>query len=82
MAIGSALWYAGVSKAPGVTASAFMGVMPVSAVVLSYLLLGESFEWIHLIGMTAVLAGRRRCAGRTEAGAATKANLAQQSQAT
>lgn len=57
MAIGSVLWYSGVAKAPGITASAFMGVMPVSAILLSYLLLGESFEWIHLVGMTAVLAG-------------------------
>lgn len=57
MAIGSALWYAGVAKAPGITASAFVGVMPVSAILLSYLLLGEAFEWIHLIGMIAVLLG-------------------------
>lgn len=57
MALGSALWYAGVAKAPGLTASAMMGVMPVSALVLSYVLLGESFEWIHLVGMIAVLFG-------------------------
>lgn len=57
MAIGSALWYEGVAKAPGLAASAFMGVMPVSALVLSYLLLGESFEWTHLVGMIAVLGG-------------------------
>lgn len=33
-----------------------MGVMPVSALLLSYLLLGESFELIHAVGMLAVLA--------------------------
>ncbi len=57
MAIGSVLWYSGVARAPGITASAFMGVMPVSALLLSYLLLGEAFEWIHLVGMAAVLLG-------------------------
>jgi drug/metabolite transporter (DMT)-like permease len=31
--------------------------MPVSALLLSYLLLGESFEAIHAVGMAAVLAG-------------------------
>lgn len=55
MAIGSLLWYRGMTGASGTTASAFMGVMPVSAVGLSYLLLGESFEWIHLVGLIAVL---------------------------
>lgn len=34
-----------------------MGVMPVSALLLSYLLLGESFEPIHAVGIAAVLAG-------------------------
>lgn len=57
MALGSLLWYQGVQRVSGTTASAFMGVMPVSALVLSYILLGESFEWIHLVGMAAVLAG-------------------------
>lgn len=57
MALGSVLWYAGVAKVPGTTASAFMGVMPVSALLLSYLLLGEAFEWIHVVGIVAVLLG-------------------------
>lgn len=34
-----------------------MGVMPVSALVLSYILLGEAFQWIHLVGSGVVLAG-------------------------
>ena len=57
MALGSVLWYLGVQQVSGTTASAFMGVMPVSALLLSYLLLGESFEPIHAVGMAAVLGG-------------------------
>jgi drug/metabolite transporter (DMT)-like permease len=34
-----------------------MGVMPVSALVLSYVLLGEAFEWVHLLGFGVVFAG-------------------------
>ena len=55
MGIGSLLWYSGVSRVSGATASAFMGVMPLSALLLSYLLLGESFEPVHLVGLIAVL---------------------------
>jgi drug/metabolite transporter (DMT)-like permease len=31
--------------------------MPVSALVLSYVLLGEPFEWLQLVGFTVVFAG-------------------------
>jgi drug/metabolite transporter (DMT)-like permease len=41
----------------GSIAAAFMGLMPVSALVLSYLLLGESFRWAHLAGFGVVFAG-------------------------
>lgn len=57
MGIGSLLWYQGVSRVSGATASAFMGVMPISAIALSYLLLGDSFVPLHAVGMAAVLAG-------------------------
>jgi drug/metabolite transporter (DMT)-like permease len=57
MALGSVLWFMGNRKVSGTTASVFMGVMPVSALVLSYVLLDEPFEWIHLVGMATVLAG-------------------------
>ena len=57
LALGSWLWYAGVQKAEGSTAAAFMGVMPVSALVLSYMLLGEAFRWVHLAGFAVVFAG-------------------------
>lgn len=57
MALGSVLWFMGNRNVSGTTASVFMGVMPVSALVLSYVLLDEPFEWIHLVGMATVLAG-------------------------
>jgi drug/metabolite transporter (DMT)-like permease len=57
MALGSWLWFWGMSRVPAGTAAPFMGVMPVSALVLSYLLLGEPFQWIHAMGMAIVLAG-------------------------
>ena len=33
---------------PVITAGVFTGVLPVSAVLLSYAILGESFRWPHL----------------------------------
>lgn len=57
MGLGSILWYRGVSKVSGSVAAGFMGVMPVSALVLSYVLLGEPFEWVQLIGFAVVFAG-------------------------
>lgn len=44
------LWFRGVTEVSGATASIFTAVMPVSAVVLSYLFLGEQFRWSHLVG--------------------------------
>lgn len=57
LALGSVLWYRGVAKVSGSTAAGFMGVMPVSALVLSYVLLGEPFRWIHIAGFAAVFTG-------------------------
>lgn len=57
MGLGSVLWYKGVKEVDGSIAAAFMGVMPVSALVLSYWLLGESFQWIHMLGFAMVFAG-------------------------
>jgi len=34
-----------------------MSVMPVSALLLSYLLLGEQFRWLHLAGFAFVFSG-------------------------
>lgn len=53
---GSALWYSGISRAEGTTAAGFMAVMPLSALVLSYVLLGEPFRPIHALGIGLVLA--------------------------
>lgn len=57
MGLGSLLWYQGVKQVSATTASAFMGVMPVSAVLLSYLLLDESFDPAQPVGLVVVLAG-------------------------
>jgi drug/metabolite transporter (DMT)-like permease len=56
MAVGSLLWFAGMARASATTSSAFMGLMPVSALVLSYVLLNERFRVVHLAGMALVLA--------------------------
>ncbi len=57
LALGTWLWYSGVKDAPGSVAAGFMGVMPVSAFVLSYVLLGEEFHVRHLVGFAIVAAG-------------------------
>jgi drug/metabolite transporter (DMT)-like permease len=57
LAAGTWCWYSGIAKTEGSIAAAFMGLMPVSALVLSYLLLGERFQWLHLAGFAVVFAG-------------------------
>lgn len=54
---GSVVWYAGVGRAAGSTAAGFMGVMPLSALVLSYVLLGEPVLVAHLVGFAVVFLG-------------------------
>jgi drug/metabolite transporter (DMT)-like permease len=49
------LWYRGVSRVPASTAGVFTGVQPVSAVVLSILLLNEPAFWSYGVGILAVL---------------------------
>jgi drug/metabolite transporter (DMT)-like permease len=56
-ALGSWLWFEGMKRTTPARASAFMAVMPVSALVLSYVLLGEAFRWGQVAGMGLVLAG-------------------------
>lgn len=51
------LWYNGARVAPGALTAGAMAVMPISALVLSYVLLGETFRWAHLIGFGLVFAG-------------------------
>lgn len=57
MGLGSLLWYSGLAKVSGSTAAGFMGIMPLSALILSYLLLKEPFQILHLVGFGAVFAG-------------------------
>lgn len=57
MALGSVLWYSGVERVPGHVAAGFMAVMPLSALLLSYLLLAEAFQWVHLVGFGLALGG-------------------------
>lgn len=57
LALGSWLWYSGIQHTEGTVAAAFMGLMPASALGLSYLLLDQPFRWIHPIGFIAVFAG-------------------------
>lgn len=49
------LWYQAMPKVPASTAGVFVGLAPVSAVVLSYILLKEPFIWSHPLGMLCVL---------------------------
>lgn len=57
--VGFILWFQGVMKVPASTAAVFTGIMPVSAVLLSYLILQEPFAWSHVWGGLCVLAGLR-----------------------
>jgi drug/metabolite transporter (DMT)-like permease len=50
LSLGTWLWYMSISQTEGSIAAAFMGLMPVSALVLSYILLGEPFRWMHMLG--------------------------------
>jgi drug/metabolite transporter (DMT)-like permease len=50
------LWYDALRWVPASTAGVFTGVMPVSAVALSAVVLGESLSAAHLTGMVCVLA--------------------------
>jgi drug/metabolite transporter (DMT)-like permease len=57
LALGSWLWYSGVARARGAVAAGFMGLMPASALGLSYVLLDEPFRWVHPLGFATVFAG-------------------------
>lgn len=53
--IGFALWYYGVSAVSTSTSASFTGIIAVSSLVLSSLLLHEPMGWNHLIGMGIVI---------------------------
>lgn len=50
-------WFAGITQVPVSTAGVFTAIMPVSAVVLSALVLGEPIGWPQLAGCGCVLMG-------------------------
>ncbi|MGE4292114.1 MAG: DMT family transporter [Desulfovibrio sp.] len=50
------LWFRGVVRVSGGVAGVFTGLMPLTAVSLSFLLLGESITWAQLAGCGLVLA--------------------------
>lgn len=56
-AVSFPLWYGGVAKVPASTSGVFTGVLPVSAVILSYAVLHEPFLWSHFAGVLCVLVG-------------------------
>jgi drug/metabolite transporter (DMT)-like permease len=61
------LWARGVARVPASTAAVFTGVLPISAVTLSYLVLGEPIRPSHLMGAACVVAGIVLVARETEA---------------
>lgn len=56
-ASGALLWYSGLRRVPASEAAGFMAIGPVVAVVLSYVLLGDSFYWIQAVGFLLALSG-------------------------
>lgn len=50
-------WFAGITKVPPSTAGVFTAIMPVSALALSALVLGEPIGWQQLTGCGCVLGG-------------------------
>ena len=65
-ALGVLLMHAGIKQVPNSSASVFTALMPVSGVVLSVLLLNESFQWYHLLGMVLVMMGMGLIVGEKE----------------
>jgi drug/metabolite transporter (DMT)-like permease len=51
------LWARGLAVVPASTAAVFTAVLPMSAVGLSYALLGEPFQWAHVVGGACVIGG-------------------------
>lgn len=54
--IGTLLWFVGLKHVQASTASGFMGAMPASGLLVSYVWLGDRFYWIHLVGFGLVVA--------------------------
>ncbi|PKM96201.1 MAG: hypothetical protein CVU84_00340 [Firmicutes bacterium HGW-Firmicutes-1] len=56
-ALGYTCWFSGISKVKVNVAAGFSGVMPISSVILSVIILGEKITWQHIIGMLLALLG-------------------------
>lgn len=56
LAIGTLIWFEGLEEVPASTASGFMGAMPATGLLLSYVWLGDQFYRIHLVGFALVFA--------------------------
>lgn len=54
LAIGTLIWFHGLHQVSGSIASGFMGAMPASALILSYVWLGDAFHYVHLVGFALV----------------------------
>jgi len=55
--ISFSLWFKGLSMVEASTAGIFLGIVPVSSVLLSYLILKEPFSWFHVLGVLFVIIG-------------------------
>jgi drug/metabolite transporter (DMT)-like permease len=55
--LGFYLWYYGVSRVSGSISGVFTSVLPVTTLILSYIVIKEVFIWAHLIGILLVIAG-------------------------
>ncbi len=56
LAIGTLIWFNGLRQVRASTASGYMSAMPASALILSYVWLGDKFHPIHLVGFALVFA--------------------------
>lgn len=56
-ALGYVFWYAGIKRCPASSAAAFSGLMPLTALILSFWLLGESPGPVQWMGGGMVIAG-------------------------
>jgi drug/metabolite transporter (DMT)-like permease len=50
-------WFSGVAKVSVSVAAGFTGVMPISSVALSFLILKETITWQHILGAVLVIIG-------------------------
>lgn len=71
LAVGTLIWFRGLSQVPASTVSSYMSAMPAAALALSYLWLGDEFYPIHLVGFALVFSsiGLVTWAHRVEEGA-------------